>query len=317
MKLKLIINKMLALVLLWALVGVVDSLSCIGLDGLAITCQSDVGWFSDGQHCRAGYYTAYPPGYLVAVECFLCEKGTCQPKATVSIYNYPPCPTCPANTYMPNKGATACLACSVTACDAVTGGRTANTPCLPGTYSSTGTGIACPSCPAGQVVSTSGAKSCKYCPEAKQQPNSAKTACESCPAGTYCSWNCDVCAKCTNTHTNAVFISNAVFSYECEFRCNAGYYRTYSWDQGCMPCGFGRYAKADHPNYVACYACAYADITGTACSVGNYPTLSNTCVVTKCTACSNLPASDYYYSTTSDQNYYSTAAITTEVSLAI
>ena len=70
-------------------------------------------------------------------------------------------------------------------------------------------------------------------------------------------------------------------------------------------------------NYVACYACAYADITGAACSVGNYPTLSNTCVVTTCTACSNLPASGYYYSTTSDQNYYSTAAITTEVSLAI
>jgi len=196
-------------------------------------------------------------------------------------------------------------------------------------------GQGCMVCPAGefQPYSSLDDRSCDKCPVGTYSPYLGSKGCQTCNAGYICplegmTYPCDclkgtysasgatACLTCTSDPDNGYITGNGVSATSCAFKCNAGFYKTNT--PSCAVCGFGRFSTIALPDGSICNTCLYASITGAACATGSYPSFSSTtCAVTKCTACSNLPASGNYYSTTSDQNYYSTAAITTAVSLTI
>ena len=372
---------MLALVLLWALVGAVDSQKCL----LASGCSS-IG--SNAQHyCPAGRYlsSGVDSGWLFV--CLACKAGTFHATATYNDIDNTnlagTCDDCPVGTYMVDLGATQCTTWSGTyptlsttaACEAngydrlffpngpkcgvaystwyriCQAGRffqsfpsgagcnylNENTQvgycpewggcmvCPPGTYQPKADteNPTCLKCPAGtfspylgnhySLESTAACEQCRpkyFCPhKGLQYPID-------CPQGYYSDWGYTACLACTANPADSYISGNGASNAGCAFKCNAGFYKTST--PACAVCGFGRSSTRDLADGSICPPCPYASITGTACATGSYPSFSSTtCAVTKCTACSNLPASGNYYSTTSDQNYYSTAAITTAVSLTI
>jgi len=175
----------------------------------------------------------------------------------------------------------------------------------------------CDKCPVGTYSSNLGSIGpCTQCPSRYYCPDAGMTSPLDCAKNMYSSGGYTACLACTSVPDNGYITGNGASASSCAFKCNAGFYKTST--PSCATCGFGRSGTIDLADGSVCPPCPYASITGTACATGSYPSFSSTtCAVTKCTACSNLPASGNYYSTTSDQNYYSTAAITTAVSLTI
>ena len=154
---------------------------------------------------------------------------------------------------------------------------------------------------------------CTQCPASNICPSAAMAYPTPCGIGKYSGAGQITCSDCINEPANGYISGNGASDTGCAFRCNAGYYKTST--PSCDQCSFGSSSTKDLEDGSVCPPCLYASITGTACSAGFYPSVSSTtCAVTKCTACSNLPASGNYYSTTASTSYYSTASITTEAS---
>jgi len=363
---------MLALVLLWALVGAVDSQKCLLASGCSPIAVGRMNY------CPAGRYLVSSGGVGYVWSCIACAQGSYRAISTNNLATEPGCETCPVGTCMFDRGATQCVSCSTTypavgntcvvrnayaslffpagpACG-VTVASYPDQYCTAGRYykvfprnragcnylneirltADCYEGVGCMVCSAGEIqpYSSTADYSCDKCPAGTFSPYTGSMGpCSQCASRYYCPYpglayplDCPqnmysgagytACLACTSVPDNGYITGNGASASSCAFKCNAGFYKTST--PSCATCGFGRSGTIDLADGSVCPPCPYASITGTACATGSYPSFSSTtCAVTKCTACSNLPASGNYYSTTSDQNYYSTAAISTEVSLTI
>ena len=173
----------------------------------------------------------------------------------------------------------------------------------------------CLDCPIGTHSPYLGSwrEECTQCPATYSCPSVAMAYPIPCPLGTYSYVGATSCLPCITIQANGYISGNGASETGCAFKCNAGFYKTST--PSCDQCSFGSSSTKDLADGSVCPPCLYASISGAACSVGFYPSFSSTtCAVTKCTACSNLPASGKYYSTTASTSYYSTASITTEAS---
>ena len=175
--------------------------------------------------------------------------------------------------------------------------------------------LRCLKCPAGTFSPYTGSMGpCNQCPSRYYCPYAGLAYPLDCPQNMYSGGGYSQCAKCTSVPENGYITGNGASATSCAFKCNAGFYKTST--PSCAPCGFGRHSTIDLADGSICDPCPYSSITGTACKAGEYATFSAiTCAITKCTACTNIPAGSYFYSTTNDQTYYVTASITTEVSV--
>ena len=172
--------------------------------------------------CRAGFVG--PRGHFIASDgsrdCKPCASGSFSVAADVA--GVAVCLPCPAGTFMPRTGATACAACpngsvplvAAGVGEGAAGGATTCVACGAGKYSGTSFASACSACPAGKLVRPSasnisvsyevehtlqvapvrlgltpvslsiGATTCEKCSEGKYSV-SGSSFCLKCPAGSY------------------------------------------------------------------------------------------------------------------------------------
>jgi len=249
-------------------------------NGASVCTNCSMGYYCPNTNmttpipCNGGYYCSNA-GQISRTSCnagYYCPNSGSLSSST----------SCPVGFYCPGLGNFAPFACPLGSYCPVTNLSVA-VPCTAGTYSSTigaNTSSVCTACPAGTYTNTTGA-----------------TVCSSCASGTtYTSTTGSIsCTACTNLAKESC--ANDQFLQAC----------TVTTDTKCVPCA----NKIDNanPTPVCVWTCFLGSYfknssglcqpckTNLVCPVGSFTLGCNTVTDQTCSPCTNLPASNAYYTT--------------------